>query len=167
MYRGSDSKGLCSVSTKYTSVMSFICRLEPRTPAAAPQTSPTEKHDTSPYPPPANMHRLCRNRVGATPRAASRESPAGSGGTGGGRPRSRKALLVLQVQTGLLEEKGLRGAAGAADGERLGEVGRACVRRGSSASVMAALAGAQPSLPPRTDHRRWGCSQPLMPSDAG
>lgn len=57
------------------------------------------------------------------PTVRPRESLAGSGGTGRVRPRSREALLVLQVQTGLLEEKGLRGAAGAADGERLGEVG--------------------------------------------
>lgn len=40
------------------------------------------------------------------------------------RGRSREAVLVLQVQARLLEQKGLRGAGGAAAGRRLREVGR-------------------------------------------
>lgn len=49
------------------------------------------------------------------------------------RGRSREAVLVLQVQARLLEQKGLRGAGGAAAGQRLREVGRTCGRRRKSA----------------------------------
>lgn len=50
--------------------------------------------------------------------------PGGSIGRGREvRPRSREVLLILHVKTCLLEEKGLHGAASAAAGERLGEVG--------------------------------------------
>lgn len=126
MYRGSDSKGLCSVSTKYTSVVSFICRLEPQTPRPGPHGHLPRKNTT---PAPTHRQETCTGCADTAsvrdpalrPRRAWRG--AEPGGTGRVRPRSRKALLVLQVQTGLLEEKGLRGAAGAADGERLGEVG--------------------------------------------
>lgn len=44
-------------------------------------------------------------------------------GAGVVQPRSQEALLVLQVKTCLLEEKGLRRTASAAAGEHLGEVG--------------------------------------------
>lgn len=125
MYRGSDSKGLCSVCTKYTSVVSFICRLEPETPRPGPHRHVPRKNTT-----PAPTHRQetctgCAETVSVRdPALRPREGwrGPGCGGTGRLRPRSREALLVLQVQTGLLEEKGLRGAAGAAHGERLGEV---------------------------------------------
>lgn len=79
-----------------------------------------------------NKAGLCQNR-GVPKPCRCNISPAGERGRGWAwgpgfgsrevRPRSREVLLVLQVKTRLLEEKGLRGAAGAAAGERLGEVG--------------------------------------------
>lgn len=166
MYRGSDSKGLCSVSTKYTSVVSFICRLEPQTSRPGPHRHLPRKNTTS-----APTQETCTGCAETAPVGDPACVPGrawrgpGSGGTGRVRPRSRKALLVLQVQTGLLEEKGLRGTAGAADRERLGEVGRAWVRRGSSASGMEALASkspgrvlGHPSYPALTTGREAGAN---------
>jgi len=65
------------------------------------------------------------------------------------RPRSREDLLVLHVKTRPLEEQWLRGAAGAAAEERLGEVGRACARKKrGSAPVTPALGSDQDASTP-------------------
>lgn len=116
----------------------------PPTPGSHP---PRENNDASPYPPPpGNMHVFKKSRAGPksrrcdTPHCIAGAVSTGQSCWGGGEeavrgfwgpvvwagrsgPCSREALLVLQVKTCLLEEKGLRGAAGAAAGERLGEVG--------------------------------------------
>lgn len=68
MYRGSDSKGLCSVSTKYTSVVSFICRLEPQTPRPGPHRHVPVKTRHQPLP-------TARKHAQAVPKPRGCEAP--------------------------------------------------------------------------------------------
>lgn len=86
MYRGSDSKGLCSVSTKYTSVVSFICRLEPQTARPGPHRHLPGKNTT---PAPTHRQETCtgcaETASGEAPRCVpgrARRGPAARAGSG-------------------------------------------------------------------------------------
>lgn len=168
MYRGSDSKGLCSVSTKYTSVVSFICRLEPQTPRPGPHRHLPRKNTTSA---PTHRQETCTGcaetaAVGEPGGARAPAARAGSGPAHGRLCSSSRCRRVCSKRRGCVGLPVPRTGNALVKSDEPGEERELSLSDGSP-GVQESWQGARPSLLPWTDHRTWGWSQPLSPSDAG